>query len=69
LLIPFGYALPMLKYQMTSYYPRHLVVINLAFLLTALMAWPHSESTDGEEAQAAEQPATIDPAAVSAQSR
>ena len=69
LLIPFGYALPMLKYQMTSYYPRHLVVINLAFLLTALMAWPHTESTDGEEAQAAEQPATIDPAAVSAQSR
>jgi hypothetical protein len=69
LLIPFGYALPMLKYQMTSYYPRHLVVINLAFLLTALMAWPHSDSTDGEEAQAAEQPATIDPAAVSAQSR
>ena len=69
LLIPFGYALPMLKYQMDSYYPRHLVVINLAFLLTALMAWPHTESTDGEEAQAAEQPATIDPAAVSAQSR
>jgi hypothetical protein len=46
LLIPFGYALPMLKYQMTSYYPRHLVVINLAFLLTALMAWPHSEKAD-----------------------
>jgi hypothetical protein len=46
LLIPFGYGLPMLKYQMTSYYPRHLVVINLAFLLTALMAWPHSEKAD-----------------------
>lgn len=49
LLIPFGYALPMLKYQMTSYYPRHLVAINLAFLLTALMAWPHSEDSNCEE--------------------
>jgi hypothetical protein len=46
LLIPLGYALPMLKYLMDSYYPRHLVVINLAFLLTALMAWPHSEKAD-----------------------
>ncbi|NDG10988.1 MAG: hypothetical protein EB111_03940 [Actinobacteria bacterium] len=69
LLIPFGYALPMLKYQMTSYYPRHLVVINLAFLLTALMAWPHTESRDSREAQLAEQQPMIDPAAVSAQTR
>jgi hypothetical protein len=50
LLIPFGYALPMLKYQMTSYYPRHLVAINLAFLLTALMAWPHSNQTKAIDA-------------------
>ncbi|NCV86258.1 MAG: hypothetical protein EBW14_10375 [Oxalobacteraceae bacterium] len=56
-------------YRSDDYYLRHLVVINLAFLLTALMAWPHTESTDGGEAQAAEQPTTIDPAAVSAQSR
>jgi hypothetical protein len=69
LLIPFGYALPMLKYQMTSYYPRHLVVINLAFLLTALMAWPHTESRDSREAQLAEKQPMIDPAAVSAQTR
>ena len=48
LLIPFGYALPMLKYQMTSYYPRHLVAIHLSFLLTALMAWPHNKGDDGE---------------------
>jgi hypothetical protein len=48
LLIPFGYALPMLKYQMGSYFPRHLVAINLAFLLTALMAWPHDEAEHGE---------------------
>jgi hypothetical protein len=43
LLIPFGYALPMLKYQMGSYYPRHLVVINLSFMCAALMAWPQSD--------------------------
>lgn len=43
LLIPFGYAVPMLKYQMTSYYPRHLVAINLSFLCAALMAWPRKE--------------------------
>jgi hypothetical protein len=48
LLIPFGYALPMLKYLMDSYYPRHLVAINLAFLLTALMAWPHSNQTKAD---------------------
>jgi len=47
LLIPFGYAIPMLKYQMGSYFPRHLVAINLAFLLTALMAWPHDETPRG----------------------
>jgi len=43
LLIPFGYALPMLKYQMGSYYPRHLVVINLSFMCAALMAWPRND--------------------------
>ena len=43
LLIPFGYALPMLKYQMGSYYPRHLVVINLSFMCAALLAWPRSD--------------------------
>jgi len=47
LLIPFGYALPMLKYQMGSYYPRHLVAINLAFMCAALIAWPRvDESSD-----------------------
>jgi hypothetical protein len=45
LFIPFGYALPMLKYQMTSYYPRHLVAINLSFLCAALMAWPRKEES------------------------
>ena len=45
LMIPFGFALPMLRYQMGSYYPRHLVAINLAFLCAALMAWPRDSST------------------------
>ena len=45
LLIPFGYALPMLKYQMASYYPRHLVAINLAFMCAALIAWPQRGAT------------------------
>ena len=49
LLIPFGYALPMLKYQMGSYYPRHLVVINLSFMCAALMAWPRSDEFAGRE--------------------
>jgi hypothetical protein len=45
LVIPFGYALPMLKYQMGSYYPRHLVAINLAFMCAALMAWPRVDES------------------------
>jgi hypothetical protein len=49
LLIPFGYALPMLKYQMGSYYPRHLVVINLSFMCAALMAWPRDNEMFGGE--------------------
>jgi len=49
LLIPFGYALPMLKYQMGSYYPRHLVVINLSFMCAALMAWPRDNEMFGSD--------------------
>jgi len=56
LLIPFGYALPMLKYQMGSYYPRHLVVINLSFMCAALMAWPRSD--EFTERQIDAEPAT-----------
>lgn len=72
LLIPFGYALPMLKYQMTSYYPRHLVAINLAFLLTALMAWPHSEDSSNEKESVEPEsapPNAADSAVLSAPSR
>lgn len=56
LLIPFGYALPMLKYQMGSYYPRHLLVINLSFMCAALMAWPRSD--EFTERQIDAEPAT-----------
>jgi hypothetical protein len=45
LLLPFTYVLPMLKYQVTSYYPRHLVIGNLAFLVAALLAWANESST------------------------
>ena len=72
LLIPFGYALPMLKYQMVSYYPRHLVAINLAFLLAAMMAWPRSEDTNREDSamKLESAPSNLtDSAALSAQSR
>ena len=61
LLIPFGYALPMLKYQMGSYYPRHLVAINLAFGCAALMAWPHSQQTQSDEASDVVATPSIDP--------
>jgi hypothetical protein len=55
LLIPFGYAVPMLKYQMGSYYPRHLVAINLAFMCAALMAWPREdEATDDSDTETTE---------------
>jgi len=64
LLIPFGYALPMLKYQMGSYYPRHLVVINLSFMCAALMAWPRSdelaERQSGTEPAAEQLPGSDD---------
>jgi len=44
LLIPLGYAIPMLKYQMFSYYPRHLVAINLSFMCAAILAWGRDDS-------------------------
>jgi hypothetical protein len=45
LLLPFTYLLPMLKYQATSYYPRHLVIGNVALLAGALLAWANKPST------------------------
>lgn len=68
LLIPFGYALPMLKYQMGSYYPRHLVAINLSFMCAALIAWPRLETrakadastpSDAPEVKEATQPIPV----------
>ena len=62
LLIPLGYALPMLKYQMTSYYPRHLVVINLSFLCAALMAWPRDEELKPATSPVLPEVAAVQPA-------
>lgn len=50
LLIPLGYALPMLKFQMDSYFPRHLVAINLSLLCAAMMAWPRTSLNSPETA-------------------
>jgi hypothetical protein len=43
LLLPITYILPMLKFQLTSYYPRHLVMASLACLCAGLLAWPKDE--------------------------
>jgi hypothetical protein len=40
LLLPVAYALPMLKFQLGSYYPRHLVIISLSCMCAGLLAWP-----------------------------
>jgi hypothetical protein len=40
LLLPIVYALPMLKFQLGSYYPRHLVIISLSCMCAGLLAWP-----------------------------
>jgi hypothetical protein len=40
LLLPVAYALPMLKFELGSYYPRHLVVISLSCMCAGLLAWP-----------------------------
>ena len=49
LMLPFTYILPMLKFQLTSYYPRHLVAASLACLCAALLAWPTTKSQVGSE--------------------
>ena len=40
LLLPVAYALPMLKFELGSYYPRHLVIISLSCMCAGLLAWP-----------------------------
>ncbi|MEY3978502.1 MAG: hypothetical protein RLZZ284_1358 [Actinomycetota bacterium] len=47
LLLPLAYALPMLKFELGSYYPRHLVVISLSCLCAGLLAW----SDDRQESE------------------
>lgn len=40
LFLPLLYVLPMLKFQLGSYYPRHLVAASLLCLCSAMLAWP-----------------------------
>jgi hypothetical protein len=71
-LLPFTYILPMLKFQYTSYYPRHLVAASLLCLCSALLIWPRSERTKSEGAAVESELVSTnlrDSAAVSAQSR
>jgi hypothetical protein len=44
LLLPLLYVVPMLKFQYSSYYPRHLVAASLLCMCSAMMAWPQSTS-------------------------
>ena len=45
---------------MGSYYPRHLVAINLAFMCAALMAWPRVDQSG--DLAAATPPKNTEPA-------
>jgi len=40
LLLPLSYIVPMLKFQYSSYYPRHLVAASLLCGCAAILAWP-----------------------------
>jgi hypothetical protein len=44
ILLPLTYILPMLKFQYTSYYPRHLVAASLLCLCSALLIWSRTSS-------------------------
>jgi hypothetical protein len=39
-LLPLAYAIPMLKFQLDSYYPRFIVAASLLCLCSALIVWP-----------------------------
>jgi hypothetical protein len=42
-LLPLTYVLPMLSFNLASYYPRHLVAASLLCLISALLIWPRDE--------------------------
>jgi len=46
LLLPLLYILPMLKFQYSSYYPRHLVAASLLCMCSAMMTWPKDRRID-----------------------
>ncbi len=41
--IPFMFLLPMVMYDASSYFPRHLVIINLSFLCSSLLMLFHAQ--------------------------
>jgi hypothetical protein len=46
-LTPLSYAIPMLSFSLTSYYPRHIVSASLLCLCCALIIWPTDEELLG----------------------
>lgn len=44
LLLPLTYIIPMLKFQYSSYYPRHIVAASLLCLVSAVLVWPTNTS-------------------------
>ena len=41
-LLPLSYIAPMLKFQYSSYYPRHLVAASLLCMCCAILVWPRT---------------------------
>ena len=48
-ILPFTYIGPMLKFQYTSYFPRHLVAASLLCLCSALLIWPRAMQVHDHE--------------------
>ena len=44
-LLPLTYVVPMLSYNLTSYYPRHIVTASLLCLGSALLVWPRAKQS------------------------
>ena len=42
-LLPLTYVVPMLSYNLTSYFPRHIVTASLLCLGSALLVWPRAK--------------------------
>ena len=62
LVLPLTYILPMMKYQLSSYYPRHLVMASLTCLCGALLAWPSRDSRTRTGSELRQQTESLDSA-------